>query len=94
MGSSVKYDAEEAGTKTYDVSRYLKYLMVDERSMEAKCHKLLKIAHEIVIEGMTLDRQFQIVVIINKLSSGWKDFKNLFRHKTKEFSIDSLITRL
>lgn len=43
-----KYDTEEAGTKKYDASRYLKYQMVDERYVEAQCHKLQKIAHEII----------------------------------------------
>jgi hypothetical protein len=43
---------------------------------------------------MPLNEQFQIVVIIDKLPPGWKDFNNLLQHKTKEFSIESLITRL
>ncbi|CAJ2630366.1 unnamed protein product, partial [Trifolium pratense] len=89
-----KYDTEEAGAKKYAVSRYLKYQMVDERSVEAQSHEIQKIAHEIITEGMPLDEQFQIAVIIDKLPPSWKDFKNILRHKTKEFSIESLITRL
>jgi hypothetical protein len=89
-----KYDTEEAGVKKYAVSRYLKYQMVDDKSVEAQSHELQKIAHEIITEGMPLDEQFQIAVIIDKLPPGWKDFKNQLRHKTKEFSIESLITRL
>ena len=57
-------------------------------------HELQKIAHEIISEGMVLDEQFQVAVIIDKLPPGWKDFKNFLRHKTKEFSLESLITRL
>ncbi|MCI19086.1 hypothetical protein A2U01_0040241, partial [Trifolium medium] len=68
--------------------------MVDERSVEAQSHELQKIAHEIVTEGMPLDEQFQIAMMIDKLPPSWKDFKNQLRHKTKEFSIESLITRL
>jgi hypothetical protein len=68
--------------------------MVDERSVEAQSHEIQKIAHEIITEGMPLDDQFQIAVIIDKLPPRWKDFKNQLRHKTKEFSIESLITRL
>jgi hypothetical protein len=91
---SKKYDTEEAGVKKYAVSRYLKYQMVDERSVEAQSHEIQKIAHEIISEGMPIDEQFQIAVIIDKLPPAWKDFKNILRHKTKEFSIESLITRL
>ncbi|GAU26739.1 hypothetical protein TSUD_317370 [Trifolium subterraneum] len=89
-----KYDTEEAGAKKYAVSRYMKYQMVDERSVEVQSHELQKIAHEIITEGMPLHEQFQISVIIDKLPPSWKVFKNQLRHKTKEFSIEGLITRL
>lgn len=43
---------------------------------------------------MQLDGKFQIATIINKLPSTWKDFNTFLRHKTKEFSLESLITWL
>ncbi|XP_050222322.1 uncharacterized protein LOC126672415 [Mercurialis annua] len=89
-----KYDTEEAGTKKYVVSRYLKYQMTDDKSVEAQSHEVQKIAHEINSEGMVLDEQFQVAVLIDKLPPLWKEFKNSLRHKTKEFSLESLITRL
>ncbi|TYJ98000.1 hypothetical protein E5676_scaffold487G00230 [Cucumis melo var. makuwa] len=89
-----KYDTEEAGSKKYAVSRYLRYQMTDDRSVEAQSHEIQKIAHEIINEGMPLDDQFQVTIIIDKLPLLWKDFKNTLRHKTKEFSLENLITRL
>ncbi|KAL5787820.1 hypothetical protein ACOSP7_004769 [Xanthoceras sorbifolium] len=89
-----KYDTEEAGAKKYAVNRYMKYQMTDDKSVEAQSHELQKIAHEIISEGMALDEQFQIAALIDKLPPSWKDFKSVFRHKTKEFSLESLITRL
>lgn len=89
-----KYDTEEAGAKKYVVSRYLKYQMTDDRSVEAQSHELQKISHEIFTEDMPLNEKFQVVVITDKLPPSWKDFKNLLRHKTKEFSLESLITCL
>ncbi|TYK16486.1 uncharacterized protein E5676_scaffold21G002900 [Cucumis melo var. makuwa] len=89
-----KYDTEEGGLKRYAVNRYLRYQMTDEKFMEAQSHEIQKIAHEIISEGMPLDDQFQVAVIIDKLPPLWKDFKNTLRHKTKEFSLESLITRL
>lgn len=89
-----KYDTKEVSAKKYVASRYLNYKMVDERSVEAQSYKIKKKSHEIIPEGMPLDVQFHITVIIDKLPPGWKDFKILLRHKTKEFSIESMITRL
>lgn len=57
---------EESGTNKYITSHNLKYKMEDERYMEAHCHELQKICHEIITKGMSLDEQFQIVVIIKK----------------------------
>ncbi|GAU38712.1 hypothetical protein TSUD_396400 [Trifolium subterraneum] len=80
-----KYDTEEAGVKKYAVSRYLKYQMVDERSVEAQSHELQKIAHEIIIEEESRrqdQKEEAYVVIGNKkkfgavLKPGGKPFKN------------------
>lgn len=53
-----KYDTEEARTKKYAVSCYLKFHMTDDKSVETQSHELQKIAHEIVFEGMLLDEKF------------------------------------
>ncbi|TYK04299.1 uncharacterized protein E5676_scaffold527G00280 [Cucumis melo var. makuwa] len=89
-----KYDTEEARLKKYAISQYLRYQMTDDKFVEAQSHEIQKIAHEIISEGMPLDDQFQVAVIIDKLPPLWKDFKNTLRHKTKEFLLESLITRL
>ncbi|KAA0063748.1 uncharacterized protein E5676_scaffold437G00160 [Cucumis melo var. makuwa] len=68
--------------------------MTDDKSIEAQSHEIQKIAHEIISEGMPLDNQFQVAVIIDKLPLLWKDFKNTLRHKTKKILLESLITRL
>ncbi|XP_070668500.1 uncharacterized protein [Malus domestica] len=67
--------------------------MTNDKSVEAQSHELQKIAHEIISEGMNLDEQFQVAVIIDKLPPSWKEFKKDLRHKTKEFSLESLITQ-
>ncbi|KAL5767482.1 hypothetical protein ACOSQ2_014265 [Xanthoceras sorbifolium] len=62
-----KYNTEEAGAKKYVISRYIKYQMTDEKSVKAQSPELQKIVHEIISEGMSLDEQFQIDVLIDKL---------------------------
>ncbi|GKB66829.1 putative reverse transcriptase domain-containing protein [Tanacetum coccineum] len=46
-----KYDTKEAGTKMYFVSRYLKFQMTDDKSVEVQSYELQKVAHEIISEG-------------------------------------------
>ncbi|KAL0558630.1 hypothetical protein IC582_003207 [Cucumis melo] len=87
-----KYDIEEDKSKKYAVSRYLHYRMTDNRFVEAQLPKLQKNAYEIISEGMSLNEQFQVVIIINMLPSLLKDFKNTLRHKMKEFSLENMIT--
>ncbi|KAA0056529.1 uncharacterized protein E5676_scaffold106G00280 [Cucumis melo var. makuwa] len=89
-----KYDTEEARSKKYAVSRFLQYQMTDDKSVEAQSHEIQKLAHVIISEGMPLDDQFQVTVIIAKLPPLWKNFTNTLRHITKEFSLEILITRL
>ncbi|KAL5756461.1 hypothetical protein ACOSQ2_021207 [Xanthoceras sorbifolium] len=62
-----KYDTKEAEAKKYAISRYMKYQMTDDKSVKAQSHELQKIAHEIISEDMSLDEQFQITVLIDKL---------------------------
>lgn len=57
------------------VSCYQEYQLVYERFVESQCHKLQKIVHEIITEGINLYEQFQIDVIIGKLPPSWTDFQ-------------------
>lgn len=45
-------------------------------------------------EGMILSETLQVVAIIEKLPSGWKNFKNYLKHKRKEMKLGKLILRL
>lgn len=48
--------------------------MIDDKAVETQSLKLQKISHEVVYEGMTLDEQFQVAAIIDKLPPSWKVF--------------------
>lgn len=87
-------NTEEADAKKYAVNRYLSYQMTDDKLVQFQSHQLQKIAHEIISEGMNLNERFQVVVITYKLLPSQKDFKNTLGHETKEFSLESLLSRL
>lgn len=89
-----KYDTEEAGSKKFAVSRYLRFIMVDDKLVTDQSHELQLIAHDIISEGIPLDEQFQVAAMIDKLPPSWKDFKNILLHKSKDLTMENLITRL
>jgi len=50
--------------------------------------------HNIYAKSIFLSESFQVIAIIEKLSSSWKDFKNYLKHKCNEMRIEDLILRI
>lgn len=73
-----KYETKEARSKKYVVSKYLRYQMTNDRSVEVQSHEIQKIAHKIISESMKLDNQFQVAIIIDKTQNqgvlAWKPY--------------------
>ncbi|XP_042432936.1 uncharacterized protein LOC122019546 [Zingiber officinale] len=89
-----KYKSEDAGTKKFIVGRFLDYKMSDSKSVISQIQELQVLLQEIHSEGMTLSETFQVAAIIEKLPTGWKDFKNYLKHKRKEMNLEELVVRL
>ncbi|CAM8895210.1 unnamed protein product [Rhodiola kirilowii] len=68
--------------------------MVDSKTVTSQVHDLQLIMHEMNAEGMKVSEPFQVAAVIEKLPSGWKDFKNYLKHKRKEMSMEDLVIRL
>ena len=68
--------------------------MVEGKSVVEQSYELQMISQDVQSEGIRVDEQMQVSAIINKLSEFWKEFAKVLRHKQKELSIESLITRL
>ena len=52
------------------------------------------ILHEIHAKGMSVSESFQVAIIIDKLPSSSKDFKNYLKLKRKEIWLEEFIIRL
>ncbi|CAM8877471.1 unnamed protein product [Rhodiola kirilowii] len=89
-----KYRTENAGSKKYIMGHFLEFQMVDSKTVTSQVQDLQLIMHEMNSEGMKVNEPFQVAAIIEKLPSGWKDFKNYLKHKRKEMSMEDLVIRL
>ncbi|XP_070025422.1 uncharacterized protein [Nicotiana sylvestris] len=50
--------------------------------------------YKFMIEGMVINKAFQVAAFIEKLPPLWKDFKNYLKHKRKEMTLEDLIIHL
>ena len=89
-----KYETEDVRAKKFIVGQFLDFKMVDSKIVVNQVQELQVIIHEIHVEGMVLGESFPVAAVIEKLPPTWKDFKNYFKHKRKEMSMEDLVVRL
>ncbi|KAL6581162.1 hypothetical protein OROMI_007085 [Orobanche minor] len=89
-----KYKIEDVGAKKWIVGWFLDCKMVDSKTVVNQVQEMQVIIHDIHAEGMIISEFFQVAIVIEKLPSTWKCFKNYLKHKRKEMSMEDLILRL
>ena len=89
-----KYKTEVDGAKKFIVEKFMDYKMVDSKTIISEAQEIQVTLHDIHVENMTLSESFQVVSIIEKLSTSWNDFKSYLKHKRKDIKLEELMVRL
>ena len=76
-----KYKTEDVGTKKFVIGKFLKYAMVDTKSIKKQVEELQALINDLHVDGCSINEHFQVGAIIGKLPPSWKDFKIYLKHK-------------
>nr|XP_009802282.1 PREDICTED: uncharacterized protein LOC104247853 [Nicotiana sylvestris] len=89
-----KYKTLDVGLKKFVAAKFLKFKMVDSKSVITQVQELQVIDHDLLVEGMVIYVAFQVAAFIENLPHMWKDFKNYLKHMPKEMTLGDLIVCL
>ncbi|XP_070660616.1 uncharacterized protein [Malus domestica] len=89
-----KYKIDDVSSKTFVIGKFLKYTMVDSKSVVSQVEEIQKLIYEQHSEGCEINEHFQVGAIIEKLPTSWNYFKIYLKHKCREMNMEDLILRL
>ncbi|XP_023772800.1 uncharacterized protein LOC111921449 [Lactuca sativa] len=85
-----KYMVEDASGKKFMVSNFMVYKMVDTKPLMEQFQEMLRILRQFVQHNLKIDEAIYVVVIIDKLSPSWKEFKHTLKHNKEELILVQL----
>ena len=86
-----KYNTEEQGLEKYSVSKFLKYQMVEGRSVSEQTHELINLEHSLGDADMKLPEKFMVMSIIDKFPKSWESFGMTLKHQKGKLTLDDLM---
>ncbi|KAL0381857.1 UNVERIFIED_CONTAM: Retrovirus-related Pol polyprotein from transposon RE1 [Sesamum angustifolium] len=86
-----KYNTEEQGLEKYSVSKFMRYQMVEDRSVAEQTHEIINLEHALADAEMKLPEKFLVMSIVDKFPKSWKNFGMTLKHQKGRLSLDDLM---
>jgi len=81
-----KFKVELAGIKRFIVDKILDFKIIDSKIVMSQVQVFQFTLRNIYAKDIFISEYFLMVIIIKKLSSSWKKFKNYLKHNSKNMS--------
>ncbi|XP_070056569.1 uncharacterized protein [Nicotiana tomentosiformis] len=88
------YLSEEASLKKFLVSNYMKFKMIDDKSITDQVQKFQFINNKIAVSRINLDENFHVGIIISKLHLSWKEYRSKLLHNKEDLTLEQLLQHL
>ncbi|KAK4401965.1 Retrovirus-related Pol polyprotein from transposon TNT 1-94 [Sesamum angolense] len=86
-----KYNTEEQGLEKYSVSKFMRYQMVDDRSVAEQTHEIINLEHALADVEMKLPEKFLVMSIVDKFPKSWENFGITLKHQKGRLSLNDLM---
>ncbi|VFQ69816.1 unnamed protein product [Cuscuta campestris] len=86
-----KYGADDAGKRKYVTGEWLRFQVVDDKSIMDQVHEYENLVFDVLAEGMTMCEILQANVLIEKLPQSWAEYCKKLRHKKRDMPLDELV---
>ncbi|KAL2248476.1 UNVERIFIED_CONTAM: Retrovirus-related Pol polyprotein from transposon TNT 1-94 [Sesamum indicum] len=86
-----KYNTEEQGLEKYYVSKFMRYQMVEDRSIAEQTHEIINLEHALTDAEMKLPKKFLVMSIVDKFLKSWENFGMTLKHQKGRLSLDDLM---
>ncbi|XP_074555680.1 uncharacterized protein LOC141811558 [Curcuma longa] len=86
-----KYNSKESGLEKYTVGKFLKFKMVEGKSVVEQTHEFQILIQGLAEGDMPIPKKLQVLSIIKKLPPSWEDFGMTLKHRRGKISLDDLM---
>ncbi|KAL8096682.1 hypothetical protein AgCh_037602 [Apium graveolens] len=85
------HNTDSQGLEKYFVARFLKFKLVDNKSMTKQVHEFEMIVHALKESGMELPEKFKVMSVIEKLPKSWEEFSLSLKRQKGEITWTNLM---